>query len=101
MGGWHHRLNGHEFEQAPGVGEGQGSLVCCSPRGRKEMDVTERLSNKNHVYGDKSMVSFWPVTLLSWSPHPHLVSFRALPGMCASFSQDGFLCEGLWEVSRA
>ena len=55
MGAWHHQLDGHEFEQAPGVGEGQGSLVCCSPRGRKEMDVTERLSNKNHVYGDKSM----------------------------------------------
>ena len=35
MVGWHHRLNGHEFEQAPGVGEGQGSLAYCSPRGRK------------------------------------------------------------------
>ena len=36
MVGWHHRLNGHEFEQAPGDGKGQGSLVCCSPRGGKE-----------------------------------------------------------------
>ena len=36
MVGWHHRLNGHEFEQAPGDGEGQGSLACCSPWGRKE-----------------------------------------------------------------
>ena len=36
MVGWHHRLNGHEFEQAPGVGDGQGSLACCSPWGRKE-----------------------------------------------------------------
>ena len=36
MGGWHHRLNGHEFEQAPGDTEGQGGLVCCSPQGRKE-----------------------------------------------------------------
>ena len=36
MVGWHHRLNGHEFEQALGVGDGQGSPVCCSPRGRKE-----------------------------------------------------------------
>ena len=35
--------NGHEFEQAPGVGDGQGSLVCCSPRGRKVSDTTERL----------------------------------------------------------
>ena len=39
--GWHHRLNGHEFEQAPGVGDGQGSLACCSPWGRKESDMTE------------------------------------------------------------
>ena len=35
MVGWHHRLKGHEFEQAPGVGNGQGSLVCCSPSGQK------------------------------------------------------------------
>ena len=37
MVGWHHRLNGHGFEQTLGDGEGQGSLVCCSPRGRKEL----------------------------------------------------------------
>ena len=41
---WHHLLNGHEFEQAPGVGEGQGSLACCSPWGHKESDMTERLN---------------------------------------------------------
>ena len=40
--GWHHLLNGHEFEQAPGVGDGQGSLACCSPWGHKEEDMTER-----------------------------------------------------------
>ena len=40
--GWHHRLNGHEFEQALGGSEGQRSLVCCSPWGRKESDMTER-----------------------------------------------------------
>ena len=39
---WHHRLNGHAFEQALGVGDGQGSLACCSPWGRKESDTTER-----------------------------------------------------------
>ena len=43
--GWHHRLNGHEFEQTSGDGEGQGSLACCSPWGRKESDRTEQLSN--------------------------------------------------------
>jgi len=42
--GWHHRLNGHEFEQAPGVADEQGSLVCCSPWGCKELDTTERLN---------------------------------------------------------
>ena len=40
MVGWHHRLNGHEFEQAPEDSEGQGSLVCCSPWGRQELDTT-------------------------------------------------------------
>ena len=44
MVGWHHRLNGHEFEQAPGVGDGQRSLVCCSPWGPKELDTTEQLN---------------------------------------------------------
>ena len=44
MVGWHHRFNGHEFEQALGVGDGQGSLACCSPRGRKEADITEQLN---------------------------------------------------------
>ena len=38
---WHHQLDGHEFEQALGDGNGQGSLVCCSPRGPKELDMTE------------------------------------------------------------
>ena len=46
MIGWHHQLDGHEFVQAPGVGDGQGSLACCSPWGHKELDATERLNNK-------------------------------------------------------
>ena len=45
MVGWHHRLNGHEFEQALGDGEGQRSLAFCSPQGRKELDMTEQLNN--------------------------------------------------------
>ena len=48
--GWHHRLNGHDFEQALGGGEGQGSLVCCSPWGHKESDTTKQLNN-NNIYG--------------------------------------------------
>ena len=41
---WHHRLDGHEFEETPGVGDGQGGLVCCSPWGGKVSDTTERLN---------------------------------------------------------
>ena len=44
MAGWHFQFNGHEFEQAPGVGEGQGSLACCSPWSCKELDMTEQQS---------------------------------------------------------
>ena len=44
MVGWHHWLDRHEFEQAPGVGDGQGSLACCSPWGRKELDISEWLN---------------------------------------------------------
>ena len=44
MAGWHHWLDEHEFEQDPGVGDGQGSLVCCSPWGHKESDTTEQLN---------------------------------------------------------
>ena len=59
MVGWHHWLDGHEFEQAPRIGEGQGSLTCCSPWGQKESEMTERLHwtdlfswnvrRKNHI----------------------------------------------------
>ena len=44
MVGWHHQFDGYEFEQVPGVGDGQGSLACCSPWGCKELDMTERLN---------------------------------------------------------
>ena len=49
MVGWHHGLNGNEFEQAPGDGEGQGSLACCSPWGCRELNTTWRLNNNNRV----------------------------------------------------
>ena len=47
--GWHHRFNGHEFEQTLGDSEGQGSLACCNPWGHKELDTTEQLNNNNGV----------------------------------------------------
>ena len=59
MVGWHHRLNGHEFEQAPGFSDGQGRLACCAPWGRKESDTTERLDELN---GRVMQLAFWMMT---------------------------------------
>ena len=47
MVGWHYQFNGQELGQTPGNDEGQGSLTCCSPWGHKELDMTERLNNKD------------------------------------------------------
>ena len=44
MAGWHHQLNGHEFEWTPGNGDGQGGLACCDSWGCEELDTTERLN---------------------------------------------------------
>ena len=52
MVGWHHQLDGHESEHTPGIGDGQGGRECCSPRGRKESDTTERL----HVHFSLSRI---------------------------------------------
>ena len=46
---WHYQVNGHEFEQTPTDSKGQGSLLCCSPWGHKELDTTEQL-NKNNLW---------------------------------------------------
>ena len=48
--GWHHQLDGHEFEHALGVDDGQGNLVCCSPWGHKQLDMTEWLNNNNNQW---------------------------------------------------
>ena len=66
MLGWHHRHHGHKFEQAPGVGERQGSLACCSPWGHKELDMTEWLNKK--YLGMLSIFScvYWPFAFLLW-----------------------------------
>ena len=50
MAGWHRQLDGHEFEHAPGDGDGQGSLACCGPWGRKESDTTKQLNYDNNAY---------------------------------------------------
>ena len=59
MVGWHHRLNGHGFEQAPGDGDGQGSLTCCSPWGHKELDTTEWLNNNSNSGEVPSWICFY------------------------------------------
>ena len=67
MVGWHHQLDGHEFEQTLGDGKGQGSLVCCSPWGRKELDTTEPLNNDSAspCPGISHVIVFLP-SQLSW-----------------------------------
>ena len=63
MVGWHYQLNGHEFEQAPGDIEGQGSLVCCSPWGHKESDMTEQLNNSSKSNLGEKGQSFQQIVL--------------------------------------
>ena len=65
MVGWHHRLNGHEFKQALGVGDGQGSLACCSPWGHKESDTTEQQLNWGVVSKAMLMVTLASVLVRS------------------------------------
>ena len=62
MVGGHQQLNGHEFEQAPADSEGQGGLACCSPWGRKESDMTERLNENNmkQTHGHKEQTAGCP-----------------------------------------
>ena len=64
MVGWHHQLDGQEFEQTPGVGNGQGSLACCSPWDRKELDTTEWL---NWTDDPVSLsVNIYPTEIETW-----------------------------------
>ena len=56
-------IDGHEFEQAPGVGDGQGSLVCCSPWGCKESDTSQRLNDNNIIFNGEKNESFLPLKI--------------------------------------
>ena len=69
MVGWHHWLDGHELEQAPGVGDGQGSLVCCSPWGGKELYMTEW---PNWSFKSKSDPGLFQITMLPPPQAPSL-----------------------------
>ena len=70
MVGWHHQLNGHEFEKTLGYGDGQGSLVRCSPWGHKESDMTEQLNNNKYIiYLSLSLrIAIYPSTYPSIHP---------------------------------
>ena len=65
----HYWLNGHEFAQVPGDGEGQGSLLCCSPWDCKESDTTERLNNNQFTYDVQNHSTFFPIFLISFWLH--------------------------------
>ena len=68
MAGWHHQLNGHEFEQALGDDEGQGSLVCYHSQGRKESDMTQQLNNNKQFFTyQNNPVKTFSVKFLSFS----------------------------------
>ena len=76
MVGWHHWLEGHEFEQAPGVGDGQGSLAYCSSWGYKELDMTERLNLTELRRGKRSDESnLFSLSRANHRDHGHLASY--------------------------
>ena len=79
MVGWHYQLNGHEFEQAPQVGHGQGSLVCCSPWGHKDLDMTEWL---NWTVG--VLYEYWILIHINYMCWENLPLFSIL--LCLSFN---------------
>ena len=83
MVGWHHRLDGHEFEQAPGVGDGQRSLACCSPWGCRESDITEWLNNNRRLQAKWIKSGLWSL------PEPNIscYSSRVFPVLLGEFKQ--------------
>ena len=71
MVGWYHQLNGHEFDQALGDGEGQGSLTCCSPWDCKELDTTEWLNYNNKVHlGYQENYYLCLISFVKYCNHP-------------------------------
>ena len=93
MVGWHHQLNGHEFEQALGVRDRQGSLACCNPWGHKELEMTERLNNKGDAAAAAAKSLQSCPTLCDpidgsppGSPVPGILQARTLGWIAISFS---------------
>ena len=110
MVGWYHWLNGQEFEQALGDGEGQGSLACCSPWGRKDLDTSEQLNNKEWKMKSPAqgpgLVSSWeklearcPASRIMQSPGIRELLFASYwpipqcpPRMWAAWAKPGLSC---------
>ena len=87
MVGWHHWLNGHEFEQALGAGDAQGSLACCSPWGHKELDMTERLN----------WITYWGTVRPEAGLWEWKTDCKVTPGfstVCESVSQTSVIVQG-------
>ena len=86
MAGWHHRLNGHEFEWTLGVGDGQGGLACCDSWGRKELDTTERLNwtypfkvvASDGKFFRKQTVWCWETWSLCCNQHSEVIQLSSL-----------------------
>ena len=91
---WHHQFNGHEFEQALGDGEGQGSLACCTPRGGQESDMTEQLNNNNK---GNHVQNFCPQDKAQQQENLNLncgSTRERLLFLCKSFKLPGLCCLG-------
>ena len=95
MVGWHHPLNGHEFEQALGDGEGQGSLACCSPWGHKESETTERLKKQQiifkfclFIFDCAGSLLLWGLSLVAAGRASSLVVVRRLLPVGASLAAE-------------
>ena len=91
MVGWHHWLNGHEFEQTLGDGEGQGSLACRSPWGYKELDMTEQLNDNSYLLIHNKLPQKWlksnkkhSLTWFLWVRNSEPLSWGA-PAWCLSW----------------
>ena len=79
MAGWHHQLDGHEFEWTPGVGDGQGGLACCDSWGRKESDTTEPLNWSELNWGPS-----FSLQMATFSLYPHVVEKEGWGGGAGS-----------------
>ena len=102
MVGWHHRLNAHEFEQALGVGDGQGSLACCSSWGRKESDTTERLSLSlsPRACSNSCPLSRWCHPTISSSVVPFSSCLQSFPAS-ASFPKSQLFASGSQSIGTS